>query len=625
MIAWTAEQRKVINAPAGARMLVNAGPGTGKTAVGCARIAHLIEGMGVPASQIWLVSFTRTAVQELRNRIGTYLADPTTSAGIRISTVDAYAWAIHSGFLSDAKLTGSFEDNIDNAIRLVQSSEGVFSYLSQASHLIVDEAQDVVGKRCELLLEMIYALQPETGVTVLTDEAQAIYGFADEESERTTSLTLPEKIREYAEEFSPAFTSTELNAIHRTSDKLLSKLFVQGRSIVIKGRKAGNARLEKLREFLIESNHGDLGSHRTDLENLPESTDSTFLLFRRRGEALEASSYLGLKPHRVRMSGLPAVIHDWIGRMFWDWVLPEMDQKEFKGRWVKRLGPRKSKDCEFAWSTLISFVGTSNRRISVDVLASRLASGSPPIDFCSPDFGCFGPVVGTIHGAKGREADRVRLYLPPLRENQDDEIAAEEARVLFVGATRARVELQIGKGATKALARRVDTSHRAFTPYTWTKGRSRAAACVEIGRVNDIDAITLAGKGLFASSRDAERAQNRIGLLSGKMSKAEGKLGSKGQDYRYNIFLPENPDVTLCFLSEQVNRDMFKVAETVDSLVGLRKKNPPAKLPYLRTFGTRTVALRPDDPIREALHTPWCDSGFLLAPMLMGYGMVYFS
>ena len=118
-----------------------------------------------------------------------------------------------------------------------------------------------------------------------------------------------------------------------SSDKLLRELFGQGRAIVMKGKKSGAERLENLRGFVTDRNHGDLGSHRHDLSNLPESIDTTFLLFRRRGEALEASSYLRTWCHRVRMSSLPTVIHDWIGKIFWDWVQPEMDEGEFKLRW----------------------------------------------------------------------------------------------------------------------------------------------------------------------------------------------------------------------------------------------------------------------------------------------------
>lgn len=625
VIVWTQEQRKVIDAPTGARLLVDAGPGTGKTAVACARIAQLIEGMGVPAPQIWLVSFTRTAVQELRDRICSYLKDSSIAAGIRISTIDSYAWSIHSGFAADAKLTGSFDDNIDHAIRLVQCNEGVFSYLSLAQHLVIDEAQDVVGKRCEFLLEMIHALPRSAGVTVFSDEAQSIYGFADEDSECLVEGTLPEKLREYAEEFEPSFQTCELSEIHRTSDRVLLALFSEGRSIVTKGKKKDGARLKKIRDFVIGASHENIGRHRDDLNKLPESLGDAFLLFRRRGEALEASSYLGVAPHRVRMSGLPTVIHEWVGRILWDWVLPEINQREFEARWFERSSALKSNDVKAVWQLLVRAAGTSSTRISVEKLASRLASGSPPIDFCDPDFGPLGPVVGTIHGAKGREADSVRLYLPPVRESQDDDEAAEEARVLFVGATRAKVDLRIGQSATKAIARRVETSGRAFTPYPWGRGGPRAAACVEIGRVNDIDPISLAGKSFFSSSKKVNEAQGKIQLLSERISEAEGRIGSKDQSYRYSIFSKGNATDPLCFLSEQVNKDMFKIAKSIDDLVGLRRHNPPGKLPYLRVFGVRTIALRPDDPIRETLHAPWCDSGFLLAPMLLGYGMVFFS
>src|SRR5262249_49486696 len=69
-------QRDAITAPATARLLVDAGPGTGKTAVACARVSWLAKTAGVPPSQIWLISFTRTAVQEIRSRLRRLIGDP---------------------------------------------------------------------------------------------------------------------------------------------------------------------------------------------------------------------------------------------------------------------------------------------------------------------------------------------------------------------------------------------------------------------------------------------------------------------------------------------------------------------------------------------------------------------
>jgi superfamily I DNA/RNA helicase len=71
--SWNQEQLSVINAGADERLIVDGGPGTGKTAVLTARIARLIDIDNVAPSNIWVISFTRTAVAELRIRLGMYL------------------------------------------------------------------------------------------------------------------------------------------------------------------------------------------------------------------------------------------------------------------------------------------------------------------------------------------------------------------------------------------------------------------------------------------------------------------------------------------------------------------------------------------------------------------------
>jgi hypothetical protein len=619
-VRWDKDQLAIITAPADARLLVDAGPGTGKTAVACARIAHLINNLDIEPTHVWLVSFTRTAVHELRNRIGYYTGDPARAAGIRIATIDSHAWAIHSGFRQDASLTGTYEQNIERVIELIRDHEGVFEYLSQLRHLVIDEAQDVIGPRCELILEMVNALPKETGATVLSDDAQAIYGFTEEENPRKGDGTLPEAIRKYM----PVFKSMELTEIHRTTDRRLIRLFKEGRSLVTKGRISGNRRLENLRKFIGDVNHGHVGIYREDIKNLPKGLVNAFLLFRRRGEALEASDHLGTLPHRLRMSGLPTKIHEWVGNLFWDFTSTEMDADEFGKRWASRgLGDVTHKQAD-AWQILVRHVGITGRRISAEKLAARLSSGSPPMELCAPDFGFAGPVVGTIHGAKGREADEVRLYLATKSFEISEEDAEEETRVLFVGATRARQQLKIGVSSTKVHARRLDPSGRAFTPYPWKDGKKCSRSCVEIGRIGDIDPIGLAGRSLFGSGRKVQEAQESIRKLSGRISGAECCLGNPSQDFRYCVSNDWDKKSPICFLSRQVNGDMFKIAEIVDSYVKVGRRKPPEKIPFMRIFGTRTIAIGPDEPVRHQLHPPWSESGFMTAPMLLGYGMVWF-
>ena len=69
LTGWDAEQMRVITADSDARLIVEAGPGTGKTAVACARLAHLISEEDIEPSKILMISFTRAAAAEIRARL----------------------------------------------------------------------------------------------------------------------------------------------------------------------------------------------------------------------------------------------------------------------------------------------------------------------------------------------------------------------------------------------------------------------------------------------------------------------------------------------------------------------------------------------------------------------------
>lgn len=619
---WTPEQNDIIRTASNARILIDAGPGTGKTATACARISWLINDAGIEPNSIWLVSFTRTAIHELRNRISSYLKKPESASSIRISTIDSHCWSLFSGFDEDAKLTGSFDDNIKNTIRLIKENENLKEYMNNVEHLIIDEAQDIVGLRCELLLELINALPMPCGVSIFSDEAQSIYGFSEDTSENSVQGTLPENIREYM----PDFRQCELNHVHRTEDRILREVFSNGRAILRSKQQENERRLDSIKKLIRSTNHNDLALYRDDIKALPPDLHDAFLLFRRRGDVLDASSYMNNRPHRIRMSGLPVCIYSWIAAIFWDWTQPEINLREFEDRWKERLGPTCHVDLPTAWKSLTRIAGRTETTIRMDTLTKRLDSASPPYELTLPEFGTSGPVLGTIHAAKGREAAEVRLYMPPPQQGETtSEKIEEEARILFVGATRAKARLGVGISAPKMVPRTLEKTGRAYTPHIYDSktGRRTARSRIEIGRPGDIAAPGLAGRALYSTQQDVLEAQKRILALEGNLSAAETLHADKDRDWRYPL-VTSSDKTFLCYIEPSVNTDLFKIARLIDNLVHLQKLAPPTWLNHLSLFGCRTLALAPDNPHRDKLHAPWCDSGILAAPMLLGYPFAYF-
>mgnify|MGYP001818144010 CR=1 FL=1 len=129
---WDKKQQAVIDADSSDRILVEAGPGTGKTAVACARVAHLIDEQELTPAKVWLLSFTRTAVRELRDRIGGYVEHPLDAMSVKITTLDSQVWYLRQG-LQDSNfenLFGSYEANIDSIIDMLrEENEALVAYL----------------------------------------------------------------------------------------------------------------------------------------------------------------------------------------------------------------------------------------------------------------------------------------------------------------------------------------------------------------------------------------------------------------------------------------------------------------------------------------------------------------
>jgi hypothetical protein len=608
--SWDPLQASVITSPAHDRLLVDAGPGTGKTAVACARLGHVIASEEVRASQTWMISFTRTAIAEIRTRLKGYIGEE--AYGVKVATVDAHAWTIHSGYDAAATLTGTYDQNIERVLELVNGDEGVFDYLQNIEHLVVDEAQDLVGVRADLVEAIISRLSPECGVTVFSDAAQAIYGFSEDDEQvlEEPRVALTERLRANG---SYRFRSASLETIHRTSSVGLRTIFSDVRAAVLGGRGTGAGLFSRIRESVSQLADGsDLKRTELDIGSLPAGS---LVLFRTRSEALEASQFCNA-PHSLRLSGYGSNLPPWIAICFYDSVEPFLGAAEFQARWTDRL---KNAAPEFgpeeAWARLVRLGGASDG--SLDMLRlRRVLAQRAPAELAVPEYGLPGPVIGTIHASKGREADDVILLMPATEEFDSDAAEEEEARVLFVGSTRARASLRVGDAA-KYPGRSLD-SGRCFRRLT-RSGKSERAM-FEFGRHHDIEPDGLVGAA-HSQQADAEASQAFLTERANLVSQYKLVRGDAALDWNYRLVEAESGDV-IGVTASRVKDDVWGVANIIAHSKGA--VSAPSEVWRIKGLGSCTIVIDPDDAVVGRLHSPWSQSGFMLAPRLAAFALVYF-
>jgi hypothetical protein len=638
-IDWTLEQRKAIEAASHSRILVDAGPGTGKTATACARVAWLIEEQAIEPNQILMTSFTNAAIHEIVKRIGSYLTHPEKALGIKISTLDSFSWSLRAGFNSgDLELKG-FIENIEQAAELLAVDESAKEYLNGIGHFIVDEAQDITGPRASLVISIIQSLNKDCGISIFSDEAQAIYGFTEDETPEYFGNTLPKEIRD-KKSLSSGFTSINLKEIHRTNDEKLKKLFLEGRRLLLDVQDTAIDKIyEDVRELVIESHHTKVGTAFEILVKDGKSKDlksNDLLLFRRRSDALQGSHYMGTIPYCLRLSGFPLLINPWLARCFWDHTEERISESDFAELYAKRTGIKEMSEIESRWRDLHREVGSDAHRISVRKLSNLLSRPNVPSCFSSPDYGVGGPILGTIHASKGRETDNVWLFVPnephyrKIEENRRFEEILEEARILFVGATRSRETLVISDSKSGGHFRRSGNMNNSRRAYTIKNSKTKQCA-IELGRKGDVKAEGLAGNRYFEYEAEVMLAQKALWNrrefstpLQANASKETNYTFQVSIDYQYT-----DPRYTDSLSKQKFQDKLFSLDQSINSDLFLAGKimgqnlKPPNKFRHFYSLGARSMVLSTDDPARELLFEPWSHSGFMLAPILVGYPDIY--
>lgn len=459
-VTWdlSAEQMEIINLPVNAHALVSAAAGTGKTHTLAGRLTRLIERDGLAAGDdVLVLSFSRAAVAELRRRIGALTSD---ARYVGVATFDSFATRI----LAAVEPAGSwprldYEGRIRSAVDLL-SRDQASEELKLVRHVLVDEIQDLVGSRAQLVMALLR--QAEAGFTLFGDPAQAIYGYqAAQERAAPADSNLYAWVRR-----------------HFTADVLTLQLTHDYRAVTPQTRTVADigAQLRK-----PEPDHAAISHElRTIFLGLPtvgliaarrmlvrEATSTSVLLTRTNGEALLLSRALfdARIPHRYQRPGEEKAAPAWLSALTIGISQTRATRATLATR-LEQIATAISVSPDRLYGLLRALGPGTGRDIDLRRIADRVREQDLPEDLNevppSP------VVVSTIHRAKGLEFDRV-LLADRLAGHADD--PSEENRILYVALSRARRELfHVDRPDTAGLSRDLPTRRwvrRGFGPARW--------------------------------------------------------------------------------------------------------------------------------------------------------------
>lgn len=424
-----AEPSAIIEAPINNRILVNAAPGSGKTYMVIKRIEHIISNELVnDFSSVLVLAYTNAAKNEILNRLKIGMSNgtlPYLARNIDICTLDSLA----TSYLSTIEAQFAHLD-YNGRIHLFNEKFDKEDF-SNFKYVIVDELQDLVNERALMTLNILSALTG--GYLLLGDKCQAIYDYDCRDGASVNSVEFYKR----------------LDLLH-PEDVIKYELTGNQRQIISLARLSDDMRCALL-EFddpsdvnsLIENELGNIhNAGKIESIDFSHIVKKTAILCRNNGEAEYISHLLhknSVQHILLRSVGQISSLNRWIADCFWDYKADSrISEAVFVTRYCGRVADDKDKAtrCYEALSELI--YGDKKPFIEIEKLSAALCKPTTkmPALLLNSDESLL--TVSTIHKAKGREFDCVYLLDSGFSPNATD---TEEARVWYVGCTRAKKEL----------------------------------------------------------------------------------------------------------------------------------------------------------------------------------------
>lgn len=427
LVEFSHEQLSIIDLPASARTLVNAAAGTGKTHTLVGRMTKLVEQDALSAGDDLLVlSFSRAAVAELHRRIGLLGGD---TRYVGAATFDSFATrALAAIDPNDPALTGDYDSRIRATVKLLR--QGVrWDELTLVRHVLIDEIQDLVGPRAELVIALLSTV--DCGFTLFGDPAQAIYGHQAGDTRERTNDELYAWIRCH---FKKSLRNACLTVDHRAETSRTRAIAVLGERL--RGDSPDQCAVaDQIRTTLLELPVVNPTTARRMLTRPDDKTSA--VLTRTNGEALSLSRMLfeAAVPHRLQRRGEDKAVAGWLSEAVAG--LGTRTTMQALEERLQQIATRTNRSPAALQRLLRLLDPRRGDEIDLRRVADRIRVGNIPEELNEVEPASV--VVSTVHRAKGLEFERVLLCDP--RQNRDGDDCGEENRIAYVGLSRARSEI----------------------------------------------------------------------------------------------------------------------------------------------------------------------------------------
>ena len=503
----------IISAPFGSHIILNSGPGTGKTYTIIRRLIYILKNDLCPAEEIYVLCYTRSAKELVLSRINEAVVNgeiKPSAKNICVLTFDSYA----TYFLIDMKEQGVITENFDsygyderiklfNKYASAEDFEGI-------SYFVVDELQDLVNERAEMVLKILENVN--CGYLLAGDRCQSIYDYSADKEAKIDSVEFYKRAEVL---FPNDILRYEITVNNRQTPKLADEA-------------------EKMRKVLLNENNSEQNKYASEIgnkylnpskieqyiKNLSQTPAvSTAILCRSNGEAEYISGLLckkGIKHSLNRGVNNANPLPRWIADVFWDYCNETINKEDFKERFMFRSDFKV--DPDFLWNKLCEMTGAQDNAVILNVFDLIKALSKP--DNIPNEFYGEAPLltVSTIHKAKGKEFENVILipsYIKP------SPVSAEEARVRYVALTRPKKQFYIMKKNIKNFGS--IHSQRAFEILRHYN--NRYCKSIAVGLTGDIDSSSFVSGGFDDALDLQEYIAGNVKLydkLSAKRSPSTG-------------------------------------------------------------------------------------------------------